>query len=50
LIGKLFGRISKTARRTELVVLLTPRVVLNDNDARKISDEFRLNLQILPPI
>jgi len=47
-IGKLFGNTSVEKRRTELVVLLTPRVVRNDVDAKKITDEFRRKLKNLP--
>ncbi len=50
LIGKLFGATNNTARRTELIVLITPHVVRNNNDARKITDEFRRKLLSLPPI
>ena len=50
LIGKLFGQTSDSARRTELIILLTPRVVRNNNDARQITDEFRRKLRSLPPI
>ena len=50
LIGKLFGATNDTARRTELIVLITPHVVRNNNDARKITDEFRRKLRSLPPI
>jgi general secretion pathway protein D len=50
LIGKLFGTTNDTARRTELIVLITPHVVRNNNDARKITDEFRRKLRSLPTI
>jgi len=50
LIGKLFGTTSDQARRTELIVLITPHVVRNNNDARNITDEFRRKLRSLPPI
>ena len=48
-LGKLFGNTSAKNRRTELVVLLTPRVVRNQDDAQKITDEFRKKLYSLPP-
>jgi len=50
LIGKLFGQTSDSRRRTELIVLLTPHVVRSNNDARKITDEFRRKLKSLPPV
>ena len=48
-LGKLFGNTSAKNRRTELVVLLTPRVVRNQDDAQKITDEFRKKLYSLSP-
>ena len=49
LIGKLFGQTSNENRRTELLVLITPRVVRNRNEARSITDEFRSKLRGLAP-
>lgn len=43
-IGPLFGSTSKTKRRTELVILLTPRVVENRDKIRNITNEFRRKL------
>ena len=48
-LGKLFGNTTIKSRRTELIVLLTPRVVRNQDDAKKITDEFRKKLYSLPP-
>jgi|CXWL01.1.fsa_nt_gi general secretion pathway protein D len=44
LIGPLFGGTTKDKDRTELVVLITPRVVQSKQDARLISDEFKRKL------
>lgn len=44
LIGPLFGNTSYTKDKTELVVLITPRVVTSRQDAREISDEFKRKL------
>jgi general secretion pathway protein D len=44
LLGDLFGRTEKLLTRTELVVLLTPRVVENRAKARDITNEFRRKL------
>ncbi len=49
-LGKLFGQTVDESRRTELIVLLAPHVIRNNNDARQITDEFRHKLQSLPPI
>jgi general secretion pathway protein D len=43
-IGKLFGQTSNNKSRTELLVLITPRVVRNREDVRSITDEFRRKL------
>jgi general secretion pathway protein D len=44
-LGKLFGRTDNERARTELMVLITPRVVADRTDARAITDEFRRKLQ-----
>ena len=49
LIGKLFGETKEEQRRTELLVLITPRVVGNRDDARKITEEFRRKLNGIAP-
>ncbi len=49
-IGKLFSQTAISNRKTELIVLITPRVIRNNNDARGITEEFRLKLKGLPPI
>jgi general secretion pathway protein D len=43
-IGDLFGKTDMAAERTELVVLLTPRVVENRVRGREITNEFRRKL------
>lgn len=47
IIGPLFGQTTNTARRTELLVLITPRAVRDRADARRITEEFRLRLDEL---
>jgi len=44
-IGKVFGTTRDEARRTELLVVLTPRVAADRNGARQITDEFRRKLR-----
>ena len=44
ILGDLFGKTDMAAKRTELVVLLTPRIVDNQIKAREISNEFRRKL------
>lgn len=43
-LGSLFSTRSKTALRTELLVLLTPRVVYDQHDARALTEELRRKL------
>ena len=43
-IGSLFGNTDKKNDKTELVVLITPRVVKNKQDSRTISTEFKRKL------
>jgi general secretion pathway protein D len=43
-IGPLFGTTVNNKDKTELVVLITPRVVKNKQDSRQISDEFKRKL------
>ncbi len=46
-IGHLFGTTKDTFKRTELVVLITPRVVENRRDAFDITKEFKQRLREL---
>ena len=53
ILGNLFKTTSNIKRRTELLVLLTPRVVRNSGDARTITDDLRRRLRALeslPPL
>lgn len=43
-MGGLFGKTDKVLDRTELVILLTPRVVRNHTDARQVTREFKNKL------
>jgi len=44
IVGSLFGKTDKVLNRTELVILLTPRVIKNQQDARLITREFKNKL------
>lgn len=44
LIGPLFGTTTRNNNRTELIVLITPRVVRNDQDLRSVSEQMRQRL------
>ncbi len=50
LLGNLFKTTSDTQRRTELLVLLTPRVAANRQDARNITEELRSRVRALAPL
>jgi general secretion pathway protein D len=43
-IGSLFGATSKNDSKTELVIMITPRVVTSKQDSREISNEFKRKL------
>ena len=44
-VGGLFGRHRNAAERTELLVIITPRVLRSDEDARAVSRELRDRMQ-----
>ena len=46
-LGLLFGQSSDSTRRTELVVLITPRAVQDASDARAVTNEFRIKMESL---
>ena len=41
IIGWLFGTRSQTNSKSELIILITPRVIVNLNDVEVVTDEFR---------
>ncbi len=45
LIGKLFGTTTRGTRRTELLVLITPRVANDAAEARAITEDFRRHMR-----
>ncbi len=46
-LGHLFGSTSRMRERTELIVVITPRVVRSDQDVRDVSDELRERMKSL---
>jgi general secretion pathway protein D len=48
--GALFRSTTKNKSRTELLVLLTPRVIRNSKEARDATDELRNRLRALRPL
>ena len=47
IVGALFGQTSVGDRRTELVMLITPRLVRNRYEARRVTEEVRKRLRSL---
>jgi general secretion pathway protein D len=45
IIGGLFGQRTREASRTELVVVLTPRVIASDQDVEGVTNDFRARLK-----
>lgn len=43
-LGSLFGTTSNNSKKTELVILITPRVVQNEKNARDVTNEFKRKL------
>jgi general secretion pathway protein D len=50
LIGSLFGTTEKSRDRTELIVLITPRVVTNPDEAREMTQEYKQKFESLRPL
>ena len=49
-LGFLFGATNDTSRRTELVILITPRAVRDPSVSRAITEEFRERMESLKPL
>jgi general secretion pathway protein D len=50
LVGSLFGNTVKHHDRTELIILITPRVIVNSDDAREMTEEYEKKFESLTPI
>jgi general secretion pathway protein D len=50
IVGALFGTRGRSLNRTELLVLLTPRVIRGPEDARAITGELRRRLRSIAPL
>lgn len=50
LLGNVFNATNKETDRTELIVLLTPRVIRNEAEAKSITDELRDELKTVKPL
>jgi general secretion pathway protein D len=49
-LGHLFGRTDQNKKRSELIVLITPRIIRNPEDARRVTDEYQTQFESLKPI
>ena len=49
-LGNLFKTTTDTQRRTELLVLITPRVAASRQDSREITEELRSRVRSLAPL
>jgi general secretion pathway protein D len=49
-LGRLFGTTSRNHNRTELIVLITPRVITSSDDARQVTDEYQQKFESLAPL
>jgi general secretion pathway protein D len=50
ILGNLFKNTTDTQRRTELLVLITPRVAASRQDSREITEELRSRVRSLAPL
>ena len=50
IFGALFGKTSDDLDRTELLVLITPRVVSNQDEARAVTEELRRRMRAVIPL
>ncbi len=49
-LGKLFGSTKRDHQRTELIVLITPQVVNNSDEAQEVTEEYKRQFQSLIPL
>jgi general secretion pathway protein D len=49
LFGRLFGSTTRSRNRTELIVLITPRVITNGDEAKQVTDEYQRKFESLQP-
>nr|WP_242518970.1 type II secretion system secretin GspD [Thiorhodovibrio winogradskyi] len=46
-VGALFGQTARSSSRSELIVVLTPKVIANDSDIEAVTEDFRSKVQNL---
>ena len=47
LIGPLFGTVTNEDRRTELIVIITPRALYSQEDLRQVGEEMRSQVRFM---
>jgi general secretion pathway protein D len=50
LLGRLFGSTDRHRNRSELIVLITPRVIGSSDDAKRVTDEYQAKFESLAPL
>jgi len=50
IIGRLFGTTNHSRNRTELIVLITPRVITSSEEAKQVTDEYQRKFESLAPL
>jgi general secretion pathway protein D len=50
LVGRLFGSTDRHRNRSELIVLITPRVIGSSEDAKRVTDEYQSKFESLAPL
>ena len=48
--GELFGSTTRNSRRTELIVLMTPKVIQNTDDANEVLEKLRQDFKGLQSV
>ncbi|ALA81129.1 type II secretion system secretin GspD [Stenotrophomonas maltophilia] len=49
-VGALFGQKTRTSRRSEVIVLLTPTIVRNAQESRNLTDEYSQRFRAMEPL
>ncbi|MGO4703427.1 type II secretion system secretin GspD [Dyella sp. 2RAB6] len=49
-LGRLFGSTNRNRTRTELIVLITPKVIGSSEEAKQITDEYQQKFESLAPL
>ncbi|MEO8811025.1 MAG: type II secretion system secretin GspD, partial [Rhodanobacter sp.] len=50
IVGRLFGTTNRNRDRTELIVLITPRIIRNSEDAKRVTDDYQEKFESLAPL